>query len=128
MPRALISARVMRGLRALSERAMPDSATFSRPGAPASNGRGGTTPGTPTTATTPCRVVEGTGDEDDADALRRAGATRRLFVPVTFTVDETHTVTSHTLDGVAVAEVWDVVWAPAPNGYSADRCVGIRKG
>lgn len=128
MPRPLISSRTMAKLRTISERAMPDTATFARPGAPTSNGRGSTNSGTPTLHVTPCRVLEGVGDEDEADDLRRAGATRRLYVPVTFAVDETHTITSHTLAGVTVAGVWNVVWAPEPNGYSADRLVGIAKG
>lgn len=128
MPRPLISPRTMRQLRAISERAMPDAATFRRPGASTSNGRGGVTPGTPTTATTPCRVVEGTGDEAGADELRLAGATRRLFVPVSFAVDLADEVTAHTLNGAAVAGVWHVVYAPAPNAYSADRLVGLKKG
>lgn len=128
MARALIPPRVMRQLRALSESAMPDTAVFRRPGQATPNGRGGVVPGAPTLVATPCRVLEGAGDEDDADELRRAGATRRLFVPAAFAVGEADEVTSHTLNGVAVAEVWRVVYAPPPNSYSADRVVGLTKG
>ena len=127
MARALISPRVMTKARALSERAMPDQVTVRRAGEPMSNGRGGTIPGAPITATYACRYRDLNGDEQADEGLIRAGASAAIAVPLTADVVETDEVVL-TLNGVADPVPWAIVYAPEPNTYSADRTVGLKRG
>lgn len=130
MAKPILSPKTMAGLRTIAERAMLDSATFSIPGAPTSNGRGGETPGTPTTQISACRFVAGTGSERDPnrDALTRAEATAQLWLPLAASpVPQTATITSLTLNGVRSPDRWQIVYAPTPDALSAYRLLGLKQ-
>lgn len=128
MARPLISNRTMRKLRALSDRALPDTATFRRPGVPTDNGRGGFTSGMSSTFTEACRYRELSGDEEADQGLIRAGATAAIELRVDADVRTTDTLIGLTLNGVEAPGAWNIVHAPAPSSYSASRVVGIKKG
>jgi hypothetical protein len=78
-------------------------------------------------ATYACRYRDLAGDEQTDEGLIRAGATAALAVPLTADVTEADEVLL-TLNGVADPEPWGVVYAPAPNTYSPDRTVGLKRG
>ena len=123
----LISAKTMRSLRALDERAMPDTATLVRPGAPISNGRGATIPGPATSRPLAVRFAHGSGDgvgqqgqaEDDREELIQRGATARMRVAVAEDVRETDEL-------VFGGHRYNVIYAPDPTAYSSSRLVGLK--
>jgi hypothetical protein len=124
MAKPILSTRTLTSLRRLAERAMQDAVSFSVPGVPVSNGRGGVEPGVPTVVAGLARYLDGAGDAKEPAlgqlTLRQAQA--RLWWPLgASAIPEGAGVT-------AQGEVWHVVYAPEPDALSVFRLLGIKRG
>lgn len=98
---------------------MPDAATITTPGAPISNGRGGTTPGPATTANTVCSVSAVSGEEA-AEPIAAVRGRYRISFPYGTVISESAIVAT-------LSRRFTVKWAPPTGGLDLDRTVGAEE-
>ena len=103
---------------AVERQLLRDTCTIVTPSARMSDGGGGLTDGTPTTATAACSLTEVSGDEATTDVIAVRGR-YRLSLPYATTIGATCRVQ---LSNV----VYQVVWAPTAGALALTRVVGLK--
>lgn len=101
---------------AFQEFMLPDEAVVTVPGVPTSDGGGSSTPGTPTTFTSPCAVNPVSGNET-AEAVVKVRGAYRIDLPWATAITEGATI-------AALGRRFRVVWAPPAGGLDLARTVG----
>jgi hypothetical protein len=119
MTDVLIDAATIADLSLLDISAMNESFTLTSPGTPVSDGGGGTTPGTPVTATTVGYLWSVSGDEAGTDQIKALGK-HRVAVPKTVTVLPTATITQ-----VSTGKVFEIKYVFPTTAYSTSLIIGL---